>query len=113
GLGIQFLRHLSRTKILLHLVDILPIDGSDPVEAVNTVMHELSQFGGDLAQKERWLVFNKADLMLEEEAQERAKEIATRLNWQGPIYLISSVQRRGTAELAQHLMNRLESDRVI
>jgi len=108
GLGIKFLKHLSRTRILLHLVDLAPIDDTDPVEAINVILAELNKFSADLASKPRWLVFNKADLLLPEEAQERVAEIVQRLNWQGPVFLISAITREGTAYLCQKLMDFIE-----
>jgi GTP-binding protein len=109
GLGIRFLKHLQRTRLLLHLVDITPPDpDSDPVEDARAIVRELKKFSGALAAKERWLVLNKIDLLPAEEAEKRCKEIVRRLRWRGPVYRISGLARRGTDELCQAVMTRLE-----
>ncbi|HEY9018305.1 Obg family GTPase CgtA [Thiomicrospira sp.] len=103
GLGVQFLKHLSRTGLLLHVLDIAPLDGSDPVEAVRVVEKELEKFSEELAGKDRWLVLNKTDLLLDEEADERCDDIIQRLGWKGEVYRISAVERIGTDELMQKI----------
>jgi GTP-binding protein len=110
GLGIQFLRHLRRTRILLHLVDILPMDEQqDPVEDVRTLVNELKQFDDTLAEKERWLVLNKTDLLLEEEQDEVCNDIVERLGWQGPVYRISAASGEGTRRLMADIMTHIEN----
>ncbi len=103
GLGVQFLKHLSRTGLLLHVVDMAPLDGSDPVESVRIVQKELEKFSAELAGKPRWLVLNKADLLLEDEAQAVFEDVKQRLDWQGPVYMISAVERLGTEELMRQI----------
>lgn len=103
GLGVQFLKHLSRTGLLLHVLDIAPLDGSDPVEAVRVVEKELEKFSEELAGKDRWLILNKTDLLLDEEADERCDDIIQRLGWDGEVYRISAVERKGTDELMQKI----------
>lgn len=107
GLGIQFLRHLSRTRLLLHLVDIAPIDGSSPAEAVRCILGELEKYGRDLVGRERWLVLTKRDLLADEEFAARRDALLAELGWRGPVFAVSSVTRRGldalTAALARHL----------
>lgn len=103
GLGVQFLKHLSRTGLLLHVLDIAPLDGSDPVEAVRVVEKELEKFSEELAGKDRWLILNKTDLLLDEEADERCEDIIQRLGWSGEVYRISAVERTGTDELMQKI----------
>jgi GTP-binding protein len=110
GLGIQFLKHLSRNKVLLHVVDIAPIDDVDPVAAVQVIEGELRAFSEELVEKPRWLVLNKIDLLLPEEVEARTQEVVQRLKWDGPIFKISAVQHEGTQELCYALMNDLESD---
>lgn len=107
GLGLSFLKHLSRTRILLHLVDIAPLDESDPVEAINTITTELAKFSPELAAKERWLVLNKVDLLLEEEIQERCQHICTALAWKGPVFIVSAMQHLGTQAICYQLMDKL------
>jgi GTP-binding protein len=109
GLGIRFLRHLQRTRILLHLIDISPPDPeADPVKDARTIVAELKKFAADLAAKERWLVINKIDLVEPAEAKRRAKEIVRRLRWKGPVMLISGVTGEGTDALKQSVMRYLE-----
>ncbi len=107
GLGIRFLRHLSRTSILLHLIDIAPIDGSDPTIAANAIIDELAKFSSELANKERWLVFNKIDMLTEQEIELRSSNIIKQLKWKGPVFKISALKKQGTQELCYALMNRL------
>ena len=108
GLGHRFLRHLQRTRLLLHLVDIAPEDGSDPTRQVRAIAAELEKFDPDLARRPRWLVLNKADLLDEDERQARARAIAEALDWQAPLFVISAATGEGTRELAQAVMNALE-----
>jgi GTP-binding protein len=109
GLGIRFLKHLQRTRVLLHIVDLLPPDPeADPVRDARAIIRELKQFDAKLAAKPRWLVINKRDLMRDEEAQARADDIIRRLRYRGPRFLISAATNRGTRELADALMQFLE-----
>jgi len=108
GLGTRFLKHLSRTRLLLHLVDMAPLDQSDPVEAVEAILHELGKFSPSLALRERWLVLNKCDQLLEDEQQAILDDVVERLEWEGPVYVISASERQGTAELAKDVMNWLD-----
>lgn len=97
GLGIQFLKHVARTSLLLHLVDMAPLDGeTDPVQQVKTIEAELKQFDPALLKRPRWLVLNKADLLPEEDRMRMAKDIVKRLKWKGPWFLISAIAREGT-----------------
>jgi GTP-binding protein len=110
GLGIRFLKHLQRTRVLLHLVDILPIDpNADPVRDARSIVGELGKFSEDLLTKPRWLVLNKSDLLPEDEAREKATGIARALKYQGPAFLISGVSRSGTTELTEAVMRFLET----
>jgi GTP-binding protein len=108
GLGIQFLKHLSRTRILLHLVDMAPFDpDSDPAADARAIIEELTQFDPALADRERWLVLNKMDLLGDEEREQRARELVEDLNWSGPVYRISAISGEGCKQLMGDLMNRL------
>jgi GTP-binding protein len=107
GLGIQFLKHLSRTGILLHFIDIAPQDGSDPVATAKAIIAELEKFSAELAGKERWLVLNKIDLVPESEVESCCNKIIKQLNWQGPVFKISALKKQGTKELCYKLMERL------
>ncbi len=108
GLGTRFLKHLSRTRLLLHLVDMAPLDQADPVEAVETIVHELGKFSPALTMRERWLVLNKCDQLLEDEQQTILDDVVERLEWDGPVFVISAADRQGTEELAKAVMNWLE-----
>ena len=112
GLGLQFLRHLSRTRLLLHLVDIAPLDERPLLESVRSIEAEVAQFGSELADRERWLVLTKTDLLDETEAQQRCDALTGALNWQGPVFLVSSLAHRGTRELLFALADRLDAVRV-
>jgi len=109
GLGIRFLRHLQRTRVLLHLVDIQPPDpAADPVRDARAIAAELKKFDKSLAKKPRWLVLNKRDLLPDEEAEALAADIVKRLRYKGPRFLISAATGRGTRELAEALMQFIE-----
>ena len=112
GLGVQFLKHLSRTGLLLHVVDLAPYDESTPLEAIHTIENELKKYSQALAGKPRWLVFNKADLLPEEEAQKRVQETLEALNWQAPYFVISAAQRSGTQTLVNAIAETLEANKV-
>ncbi|GAB2619413.1 Obg family GTPase CgtA [Novilysobacter erysipheiresistens] len=99
GLGAQFLRHLQRTSLLLHLVDIAPMEGGveiNPAEQVRAIERELEKHDPELLNKPRWLVFNKADLLLEEEREATAQAIIDELGWKDRWYLVSAIGREGT-----------------
>ncbi len=108
GLGTQFLKHLERCRILLHVIDIMPVDGSDPLENAKTIISELEQHNEKLAGKPRWIVFNKLDLVLEEEAKEITDAILAGLDWKGEVHSISAFNRLGTQELSQKVMTFIE-----
>lgn len=109
GLGIRFLKHLERCRVLIHLVDINPIDDSDPADNVAIIESELFQYSESLADKPRWLVFNKIDTMSDEETRERAEEIAKRLGWEEEYYLISAAAGKNVPQLCRDIMDFLEA----
>lgn len=108
GLGATFLRHLQRTRLLLHLVDMAPMEGGvedvDPVEQVRAIERELEKHDPELLQKPRWLVLNKADLMFEDEAKARAEQIIADLGWTHPWYQVSAISREGTWPIMKDVM---------
>jgi len=109
GLGIQFLKHLARTRLLLHLVDMAPADpDQDLAHDVTQIVSELEKFSSELGEQERWLVLNKSDLLLDEELEERRDALLAELQWEGPVYAISAVTGVGTEALLEALMTRLE-----
>ena len=114
GLGLRFLKHLQRTRVLLHLVDIAPPDpDADPVKDARAIVAELKKFSKDLALKPRWLVLNKRDLLPPAEAEARARHIVRRLRYRGPQFLISGATGEGTRPLCDAVMTFLEeSDRA-
>lgn len=120
GLGFRFLKHLSRTRMLLHVVDVAPVDGSDPVAQVSAIVNELSEFSPTLAQKERWLVLNKTDLLLPEDLDALTQRFVQELGQQGggqeigeqtPIFRISAVSGEGCDALSQAIMRSVEQHR--
>lgn len=111
GLGIQFLKHLQRTGLLLHLVEIAPVDGSDPAEQVRALERELARFSDELAGRERWLVLTKIDQLDDELVRDTAAEIIEKLDWRAPWYAVSSVARKGLDRLSWDVMNYLEEQR--
>ncbi len=108
GLGIRFLRHLTRTRLLLHVVDLAPIDGSTPAAAIAALAAELEKFSPTLAQRTSWLVLNKADLLPAAEARKAAETVVRSLGWTAPWFMISAAQREGTRALCEAIMNHLE-----
>lgn len=109
GLGIQFLKHLQRTRLLLHLVDLAPLAlDVDPISQVRQLEEEMQKFDTGLMDKPRWLVFTKADLMPPQEAQQKAEEAVGELGWNASWMLISSVTKSGTDELMQRISDELE-----
>jgi GTPase len=109
GLGLRFLKHLQRTRLLLHLVDMLPPDpAADPVKDARAIVGELKKFSKELAAKPRWLVINKMDLLPAAEADKKARQIVRALRYKGPHFLISGGTGEGTKELCQAVMTFLE-----
>ncbi|MGQ4276586.1 Obg family GTPase CgtA [Pseudidiomarina sp. E22-M8] len=108
GLGIQFLKHLERCGLLLHLVDLAPYDGTDPATQAMTIVSELEKYSPKLASKPRWLVVNKVDLLTDEEVEERIAELTEALEWEGPVYQISALSGKGTEQLCKEIMSYLE-----
>lgn len=110
GLGIRFLKHVMRTRLLFHMVDIAPADGADPVEVVQAITNELQKFNPELLEKERWLVLNKIDLVHEDEVDAHCDEIVKRLGWTGKVFRISGLSHKGTENLTQEAMRFLQGD---
>jgi GTP-binding protein len=116
GLGSLFLRHVQRTRLLLHLVDIAPMEGgieASPAEQVRAIEHELRKYDPAMLEKPRWLVLNKADLMFEDEAKAAAEAIVAELGWAEPWYLVSALGREGTRPImlaVQTFFDRLRED---
>jgi GTP-binding protein len=112
GLGTRFLRHLERTRLLLHLVDLAPVDGSDPAADARAIVSELEQFSPELAARERWLVLTKTDLLLPDEVAVRGAAVTEAIGHQGPVFAISAVSGDGVPALMGRVMSRLEEMRI-
>jgi GTP-binding protein len=108
GLGIRFLRHLTRTRLLLHLVDVAPVDGSDVVDNAKAIINELQQFSPTLAGRPRWLVINKIDLVAEADRDAIVKDIISALGWQDRYFVLSAATGEGTGELCADIMEHIE-----
>ncbi|HBR95908.1 MAG TPA: GTPase ObgE [Gammaproteobacteria bacterium] len=109
GLGTRFLKHLARTRLLLHIVDVAPLDASDPAEDARKLVQELAAFSPELAERERWLVLNKLDLIPADEHAAVCDDIVRKLNWQGPVFGISAMSKTGTQAVCDQIMNHLEA----
>ncbi len=108
GLGIRFLKHLARCRILLHLVDVAPYDGTDPVDSAKAIIKELEIFSSALASRDRWLVLNKVDLLPEDQRELVCQRIIDELNWDGPVYQTSAIASQGTQSLCGDIMTFIE-----
>ncbi len=111
GLGVRFLKHLTRTRLLLHIVDMAPFDNSDPVDAVQAIVRELERFSPTLHGRDRWLVLNKMDLLPADEQESRCQRVIEALDWQGPVYSIAAINRLGVDPICGDIMAYLEAIR--
>ena len=111
GLGVRFLKHLTRTRLLLHLVDMMPYDGSTAGENAAVIEQELQKFSPTMAAGDRWLVLSKVDLLPEDEVDARCKEVVEHLNWQGPVFRMSGLASQGTKDLCAAIMDHIDEQR--
>ena len=112
GLGHQFLRHLLRTGLLLHIIDFAPFEaGVDPVKEAKALVKELKKYDPALAEKPRWLVLNKLDIVPEDERKQRVKAFLKRMAWKGPVFEISALNHGGCPELVNAIYQHLEQQR--
>lgn len=112
GLGHQFLRHLQRTGLLLHIVDLAPFeDGTDPVKEAKALIKELEKYDEELVNKPRWLVLNKLDIVPEDERKKRVASFIRRMKWKGPVFEISALNRDGCEELIVAIFHHLDERR--
>jgi GTPase len=112
GLGHQFLRHLARTHLLLHLVDVAPLDeGADPVKDAKAIVAELKKYDVELYKKPRWLVLNKSDLLPEDQRDKILKTFVRKLGWKGKTFIISALTGEGCRELTYAVMGHLDEQR--
>ena len=112
GLGIQFLKHLSRTRLLLHLVDIAACkDATEIVEHINIIKQEITQFGADLEKRERWLVLNKSDLLPAGKAGDLVQDISSMLDEKIPVFLVSAITGAGCESLVKQIQEWLDNQK--
>ena len=111
GLGIRFLKHLTRTRLLLHLVDMMPYDGSTAADNAQVIEQELEKFSTTMAAGDRWLVLNKVDLLPEDEVDQQCKAVVDHLNWQGPVFRMSGLASQGTKQLCAAIMDYIDDQR--
>jgi len=111
GLGIQFLKHVSRTGLLLHFIDVAPYDEGDPIKNFKAIENELEKYDQELIKKERWLVVNKLDLLPENERLQSFENIVNELNWKEPAFMISGLNKEGTQELVSAIMDHIEQNK--
>ena len=109
GLGHQFLRHLQRTRLLLHIVDMAPFDDADPVVQVRAIAAELRKYDPKLHAKPRWLVFNKLDMVPADERASRMAEYVRRLRWKGPVFAVSALAREGLQPLVERIYREVSA----
>lgn len=107
GLGIRFLKHVARTRLLYHVVDVCPVDESDPVENVQSITNELAKYSDDLLTKECWLVLNKVDLLPPDEIENTCQNIVKKLQWKGRVFVVSGLAKQGLDALAKETMRYL------
>ena len=103
GLGHRFLRHLQRTRLLLHMVDMAPFDDADPVVQARAIVAELKKYDPALHAKPRWLVFNKLDMVPADQREARIKDYVKRLRWKGPVFTVSALAREGLKPLVEQI----------
>jgi GTP-binding protein len=108
GLGLRFLKHLARTRLILHFVDIAPFEENDFIYQAKAIIKELEKFSPELASQERWLVVNKIDLLNQTEVDKRCDALVKALDWQGPVFQISGSERVGTEVLCYAILKRFE-----
>ncbi|HET7266995.1 MAG TPA: GTPase ObgE [Oleiagrimonas sp.] len=112
GLGVRFLKHVARTSLLLHVVDVAPVDGSDPVEQVHAIAGELERFDAELLERPRWLVLNKSDMLDADQRDGVVEDIVERLQWREPWFVISAGLREGTRELCNAVQQFFDRERA-
>ncbi|NWG86886.1 MAG: 50S ribosome-binding GTPase, partial [Hydrogenophilaceae bacterium] len=113
GLGHQFLRHLARTRLLLHIVDLAPFDPeTDPVHEARAIVEELRKYDAELYAKPRWLVLNKTDLIPDEERQAKIEAFIQDYGWQGPVFAISAISGEGCQPLIYAIMDHIDQTRA-
>jgi GTP-binding protein len=114
GLGVQFLRHLQRTRLLLHIIDLAPFDTNiDPVKEAKAIVKELKKYDESLFEKPRWLVLNKLDMVPEDERDAKVKDFIKRFGWKGPMFRISALTHEGCDDLVKEIYEHLAALRQL
>jgi len=113
GLGIRFLKHLTRTRLLLHLVDMMPYDGTTPAHNAHVIETELAQFSATLSTGDRWLVLNKIDLLPAGEVEDACQKVVAELGWNGPVFKMSGLASEGTKALCAAIMDYIDEARQV
>ncbi|WP_019531027.1 Obg family GTPase CgtA [Dasania marina] len=113
GLGVRFLKHLTRTRLLLHIVDVAPFDQSSPADNARAIVKELERFSPTLHQRERWLVLNKIDLLPKDERKQRCQEIVDDLGWTGPVFAIAAINKEGVEPICGQIMTYIEERNLL
>ena len=113
GLGIRFLKHLTRTRLLLHLVDMMPFDGTTPAYNAHVIENELAQFSATLAAGDRWLVLNKIDLLPADQVEDACQKVVDDLGWDGPVFRMSGLASEGTKALCAAIMDYIDEARQL
>jgi GTP-binding protein len=113
GLGIRFLKHLTRTRLLLHLVDMMPYDGTTPAHNAHVIENELAQFSATLSTGDRWLVLNKIDLLPAGEVEDACQKVVAELGWNGPVFKMSGLASEGTKVLCAAIMDYIDEARQL
>ena len=113
GLGIQFLKHLARTRLLLHIVDVAPFDETDPAEQAAKILQELEKYSAELGDKPRWLVLNKIELLTEEQVDAIEQAVIKAIAYKGPVFKISALNKTGTQDLSYKIMQHIEQQAEI
>ena len=113
GLGIRFLKHLTRTRLLLHLVDMMPYDGTTPAHNAHVIENELAQFSATLSTGDRWLVLNKIDLLPAGEVEDACQKVVAELGWNGPVFKMSGLASKGTKVLCAAIMDYIDEARQL
>ena len=112
GLGHQFLRHLQRTRVLLHVIDLAPFDDTDPVQQARAIVNELKIYDEELYNKPRWLVLNKLDMVPPQERAARVADFVKRFKWKGPVFEISALTREGCEPLIRAVYDQVRTQQV-
>ena len=112
GLGIRFLKHLQRTRLLLHVIDVAPMDESDPADTARKIVAELEKFNPELADRPRWLVLNKVDLLPVEEREAACQIIVQSLGFSGPVFMVSAISSTGTQALCYKIWDYLQQEKA-